>query len=98
MKASALIFSASMCVSGLALAQTDTASGVRENTDPAKIAEIERHAQELESRQQAAPTTDPQDYAKKQKKGERHHKSKSHKPAAKQQPPSDTPAATEEQR
>jgi hypothetical protein len=46
MKPSALIFSVAMSVSGLVLAQTATDSAVRESTDPAKIADIERRAQE----------------------------------------------------
>jgi hypothetical protein len=97
MKASALIFSASICVSGLALAQTDTNSAVKETTDPAKIAEIERHAEELASRQQAKPATEAPASTQKHKKGGG-HKGKSHKPAVKENPPSDTAPATEEKR
>jgi hypothetical protein len=94
MKASAWLFSAAMTVSSLALAQTEMKSGVTESTDPAKIAEIERHAQELASGAQATPMTDERDHM--QKHDKRHHKNKAiQKRAKKDKAPSDKPMATE---
>jgi hypothetical protein len=95
MKASAWLFSAAMSVSSLALAQTATSSGVTETTDPAKIAEIERHAEQLRSGgQQTTTPMDEPDHAKKH--GKRQHKNKAKgKSEAKDNTSSDTPMATE---
>jgi phosphate-selective porin len=83
MKSSAWLFAAAMSVSTLALAQSAQSSGVTESTDPAKISAIEQHAQELASRPAGAATADQGgDMA-------------THKPRAKDKPPSDTPMATE---
>lgn len=93
MKASAWLFAAAMSASGLALAQAATPPGVTESTDPAKIAEIERHAQQLASGAQATPAMGEHDQMKK-----RHHKNKAkHKHAMKEKEKaaSDTPMATE---
>lgn len=90
MKPSAWLLSAAMSVSCLALAQTAPKSQVTEITDPAKIAEIERRAQELAANQQS------QSAAK--KPAARHDKKKSKaksKPAKKAKPPSDEPMAPE---
>lgn len=90
MKPSAWLFSAAMSVSCLALAQTAPKSQVTEVTDPAKIAEIERRAQELEANAQAKSAA--------QKPTARHEKKKSKaksKPAKKAKPPSDEPMAPE---
>ncbi|HEX9173752.1 MAG TPA: hypothetical protein VF861_13925 [Telluria sp.] len=91
MKPSAWLFSAALSVSCLALAHAaPPKSTVTENTDPAKIAEIERRAQELEASAQSKPAA--------QKPPVRHEKKKSkakHKPAKKAKPASDTPMAPE---
>jgi hypothetical protein len=87
MKASAWLFSAAICASSLALAQTAPQSRVTESTDPAKAAEVERHAQELAARAQTTPE-------KKQSSHPSKSKSKK-KPAKKEKAPSDTPMAPE---
>jgi hypothetical protein len=97
MKASALMFAAAMSVSSLALAQTAMKSSVTETTDPAKIAEIERHAQQLSSGAQTTPMTGESDHM--QKHGKRQHKNKAkQKSQMKDKAPSDTPMATESKR
>ncbi|MDB5915769.1 MAG: hypothetical protein JWR40_3 [Massilia sp.] len=94
MKSSAWLFAAAMSVSTLALAQSAQSSGVTESTDPAKISAIEQHAQELASRPAGAATADQGGDMKTQ--GKSRSKSKAtHKPRAKDKPPSDTPMATE---
>ncbi len=103
MKAHAWLFAAAMSVTGLTLAQTATQSGAVEITDPAKIAEIERHAQQLASGKQTTPTMDERHHMQKdgmrhhkQKHGKRHHKNKAmHDRVMKGKAPSDTPMATE---
>ena len=96
MKARTWLFAAAISVSGLALAQSNP--GVTTITDPSKIAEIERHAEQLKSGQTTAPMADEQ-------RGERHHGMRHHKHrkhhkamhrrAMKEKAPSDTPMATE---
>lgn len=94
MKASAWFFSAAMSISSLALAQTAPSSSVTETTDPARIAEIERHAQQLAAGAQTTPAIDERDQM--QKDGARHPKKKpKHKGAMKDKATSDTPMATE---
>ena len=98
MKSSIWLFAAAVSVSGLALAQTAPSSTVTEINDPAKIAEIERHAEELAARQAKA---DERGHAQKhkQKHGKSHHKNKAkQQPAAQETPPSDTPMAPEPKR
>jgi hypothetical protein len=56
MKSRAWLFAATMSAAAVALAQTAPQSTVTETTDPAKIAEIERHAQELASRNPTSST------------------------------------------
>ena len=91
MKPSAWLFAAAMSTAGLALAQTEPKSTVRETTDPASIAEIERRGQELASRGQTAPTMDAHDDKKHQ--GARQHKHKAkQKRAMKDKPSPDQPA------
>jgi hypothetical protein len=83
-----------MSVFSLALAQTAPQSTVTEITDPAKIAEIERRAQELAARAQTTPQMDEGDHM--QKQGKRHDKNKAkHKRPKKEKAPSDTPMAPE---
>jgi uncharacterized membrane protein len=94
MKASAWLFSAAICVSSLALAQTAPQSRVTESTDPAKAAEVERHAQELAARAQTTPTMEERNQMKKQSTHPSKSKSK-HKRAKKDKAPSDTPMAPE---
>ena len=99
MKASPWIFAAAMSVSSLALAQTPQSSGVTEITDPARIAAIERRAQELASRPAAATAT-MNEGGQTKHKGMRHHKNKAmhkgmHKGMKKDKPASDTPMATD---
>ncbi|MDB5936924.1 MAG: hypothetical protein JWQ01_4268 [Massilia sp.] len=94
MKPSAWLFAAAMSVTGLALAQTGSA--VQESTDPAKIAEIERHAQALQSGSQPAPEMSEQEHMKRH--GARHHKGNAkhrHHRAMKDKAASDQPMATE---
>lgn len=94
MKTSAWLFAAAMSTAGLALAQTEPQPGVKEITDPAKIAEIERHAQELASRSQTTTTTTEHEARKHH--GARHPKHKAkQKRAMKDKAPPDQPAATE---
>jgi len=99
MKTHAWIFLAAMSLSGLALAQTAMNTGVTESTDPAKIAEIERHAQQLASRASATPVVGEREHMRKHKHGMRHHKDNKnktmHKRAKKDNAPSDMPMATE---
>jgi Skp family chaperone for outer membrane proteins len=89
MKASAWLFSVAVSVSGLALAQSAPQSRVTESTDPAKVAEVERRAQELEERKRTTPTME-----KKQKAHSTKGKAKQ-KPAKKEKAPADAPMATE---
>lgn len=92
MKSGKWLFAAAMSASSLALAQTPTNPGVTESTDPAKIAEIERHAQELESRT-PTPATGEREHTKKSSK---HHKNKAKpKEEMKDKAPTETPTATE---
>lgn len=95
MKASTWLFAAAISVSGLALAQTATNPGVTPITDPAKIAEIQRHAEQLKGKQ-PAPMMDEQ-HGKKHHgmRHHKHHKKAMHKGAKKEKAPSDAPMATE---
>jgi hypothetical protein len=96
MKARTWLFAAALSVSGLALAQSNP--GVTTITDPAKIAEIERHAEQLKSGQPTTPMMDEQ-------RGERHHGMRHHKRSRhhkamhrgqmKDKAPADAPMATE---
>lgn len=93
MKARTWLFAAAISVSGLAMAQTVTTI-----TDPSKIAEIERHADQLKGNQPAAPMMDEQ-HGKKHH-GMRHHKQAKHHKAMhkgemKEKAPADAPMATE---
>ena len=94
MKASAWLFSAAMSVSSLALAQTAPQSNVTESTDPAKVAEVERHAQQLAAGARTTPTMDERDHTQKQHMRSDKSKAKP-KRAKKGKAPSDTPMATE---
>ena len=94
MKASPWLFAAAISASGLAPAQMAQSSGVTEITDPARIAAIERRAQELASRPAATATADKGGQMK--HKGMRHHKNKGmHKGMKKDKPASDMPMATD---
>jgi hypothetical protein len=109
MKASAWLFAAAMSVSSFALAQNALPPGVTQITDPAKIAEIERHAQQLASGQPTTSMKEERHHMRDGKRhhkhgmrhhgkkhGMRHHKNKAmHKDAMKDKAPSDTPMATE---
>jgi hypothetical protein len=98
-KASAwLVAAAMLSISSLALAQSPQPT-VREITDPAKIAEIERHAQELASGAQTTPGMGEQ---MREQDGMKHPAKKHHrknkakqKHPMKEKAPSDTPMATE---
>jgi hypothetical protein len=57
-------------LTGAAYAQTD--NGIRMSTDPAKAADIEQRAQDLQARQQSMPAPAPQPH-----KGTMHHKKSS---------------------
>jgi hypothetical protein len=57
MKSSAWLFAAAISAAGAALAQTAPQSTVTETTDPTKIADIERRAQDLASRTPSSSTT-----------------------------------------
>lgn len=43
-----------LCALGSSAIAQDRSSGIRESTDPARIAEVERHARELQSQQQSS--------------------------------------------
>ncbi|GEM_PF-3454194 len=95
MNARAWLFAAAMSASTLALAQ----AGVTETTDQAKIAEIERHAQELQS---GAPSSgaamEDHDGMKQhgmKEHGKRHHKAKAMRKHAPKAKPADTPMAND---
>lgn len=96
MKARTWLFAAAISVSGLALAQSN--SGVTQITDPSKIAEIERHAEQLKSGQPTTPMANEE--RGERRHGMRHHKQRKHhkamhRRAMKEKAPSDTPMATE---
>jgi hypothetical protein len=96
MKATTWLFAAAMSVSGLALAQSN--AGVTTITDPAKIAEIERHAEQLKSGQPSTPMMDEQHGMRHhgmRHHGKRHHKKAMRNRAMKDKAPSDTPMAPE---
>ncbi|HEU4374583.1 MAG TPA: hypothetical protein VFS02_13880 [Telluria sp.] len=96
MKARTWLFAAALSVSGLALAQNNP--GVTTITDPAKIAEIERHAEQLKSGQPSTPMMDEEhgkrDHGMRHHKQRRHHKGM-HKAEMKDKAPADAPMATE---
>jgi hypothetical protein len=92
MKPRAWLFAATMSFASLALAQTPSQSTVAETTDPAKIAEIERHAQELASRtpSSSATATSSGEQHEAGKHHDRHHAHKGkHTRSMKGKPPSD---------
>ena len=99
MKSRAWFFAAALSASSLALAQTAITSSVTENTDPAKIAQIEEHARQLASQTPTTPMMGEHEHMQKHGKGKhgmRHHKSKAmHQRATKNKAPSDTPMAAE---
>ena len=53
-KLSVMVVSAALCIAAAASAQTSDRQGVTEDTDPARAAAVERHAQELRARQTMA--------------------------------------------
>ena len=57
MKTKSLLLCSLLAVSGAAFAQNAPLSGISETTDPDKIADIERRAQDLESHQRPAMET-----------------------------------------
>lgn len=98
MKPSTWLLAAAMSVSGMALAQ----STVTQITDPAKIAEIEQHAQQLAAGGQAQPAPAMGEHQQMHQRGMRHHKHRSMhhhhrgmKNKAQEKPSTDTPMATE---
>ncbi|MES2758303.1 MAG: hypothetical protein V4693_13090 [Pseudomonadota bacterium] len=86
-----------MSAAGVALAQSAPQSGVTESTDPAKIAEIERHAQELASRQSTTTATTAEQQVATKQPGARHTKKSKAKSkrTMKDKAPPDQPATTE---
>lgn len=98
MKATTWLFAAAMSISSLAMAQTASNRGVTVITDPARIAEIERHAEQLKSGQPSTPMMDEQrgkrHHGMRHYKHRKHHKAM-HRGAKKDKAPSDTPMATE---
>lgn len=99
MKSRTWLFAAALSISGLAMAQAPMKQGVTQNTDPAKIAEIEAHAQRLASGAAAAPAPMMGEHEHMRKHGMRHHHKRMHKGMSKhdmkEKAPSDTPMATE---
>lgn len=86
-----LILSTSLLAAcGLASAQS-----VTEITDPAKIAEIERHAQQLQSQPMASGMGDKMDAKHRMHHAKKHHAKKMKAAAAKDKMAADTPMATE---
>ena len=65
MKTRSLLLLALLAVSAAAYAQNAPLSGVAESTDPAKIADIERRAQDIESQRQSSAPMDEQKMHKK---------------------------------
>ena len=57
MKTKSLLLGSLLAVSGAAFAQNAPLSGISETTDPSKIADIERRAQDLESHQRPVMET-----------------------------------------
>jgi hypothetical protein len=57
MKKSLAIFLVLFSIGGAALAQNDRVTGIEESTDPAKVADVERRAQEIISQQRSASGT-----------------------------------------
>lgn len=94
MKPSAWLFSAAMSVSCLALAQTAPKSQVTEITDPAKIADIERRAQELQASRGTTDQAQKPSMRSDKSKSKSKSKAKS-KPVKKGKPPADAPMASE---
>jgi hypothetical protein len=91
MKSSVWLFAAAMTVSSLALAQS---SGVQETSDPAKIAAIEQHAQQLQSGNAATPMMGDHEQMGHHKHGMRHHKhARAHHKAATKEKAPDAPMA-----
>lgn len=88
MKPGIWLFSAAVAFSSIALAQTAPKSQVTETTDPAKIAEVERHAQELAAEEQKSQEQMQQ---KKSKSSEKQKSKAKHKGAKKEKAPSETP-------
>lgn len=85
-KASIAFFAAAFVAGGaFAAAGTDTTDtdhlGVTTSTDPAKVAEVERHAQELQASQRGLNTSGTQAA---QRSTKHHRRAKHHKPAATQ--------------
>ena len=99
MKSSAWLFAAAMSAAGFTLAQTEPQSTVKQTTDPASIAKIERRAQELSSRNQSSSTTTTstgEQHEGKKHRSARHDKHKAkQKRTMKNKAPSDQPTATE---
>lgn len=90
MKTRTCLFAAALAFSSWAFAQAPKPE-VTETTDPAKIAEIEKHAQELQARGQTTPAAGEKEPTKKHSKP---RKSKA-KPKDENKAPAETPAATE---
>lgn len=76
MKTSSWLVLSLATAAGLACAQDAPLTGIVESTDPAKIAQIERHAQELAAKKSAAEPTHSR------KMGAKHHRMRKGKPAA----------------
>jgi hypothetical protein len=98
MKSTAWLFAAALSAAGAALAQTEPQSTVTEITDPARITDIERRAQELVSRGQsssstAAPTSEQAAGDKQQARAQK-YKGK-HKRAMKDKAASEPAGSTE---
>ena len=88
MKSRAWLAVALLSISSVALAQ-----GINETTDPAKIAAIEQHAQQLQSGGHAAPMMSEKGHMHKHPM--RHLKGKAHKGAMKDKASADKPLANE---
>ena len=87
MKISFWLFLALTTAAGLSVAQNAPLSGISETTDPVKIAEIERRAQEIAARPQVEQDVTPPPQA-----GSKRHRARKVKPA-RAVPKTDVPAS-----
>ncbi|SNS87145.1 hypothetical protein SAMN06265795_10853 [Noviherbaspirillum humi] len=71
-----------LCAIGSSAVAQDSSSGIRESTDPSRIAEVERHARDLQSQQQSsggsASSTTGMTQGDMDTHGKRHHGGKRH--------------------
>jgi hypothetical protein len=82
MKKSLAVFLVWAPIAGAAFAQSDRLTGIEESTDPAKVAEVERKAQEIISHQQQGASGASDTAGTSASSGKMHkksHKARTHK-------------------